>query len=235
MKILLAALIAALLASTALAEANLTFSVAGVDPTGGTYTGTVIVEELPKEGVGSGDSFKVTWNTGGDPVVGVGVVDGRNRNVLAIGYVFNGAPGSAVMLVDDSGASASGLWAVAGATGTGTEVWTAVAAGAAAPAAAPAADGTITYDGAVECAAATAFVVGNLRVTPGSDTAKIDTYDKANSAWIIKVGELGKDKKMSERIADIRAVQAVYAADADGMGKAVPIADRCVATAPPIR
>jgi hypothetical protein len=226
---LLTLTVAVLLSGTALAE-TMTYTVAGTDARGGTYGGTVTLEELPKEGVGEGDRFRVTWNTGGAPVVGVGVVDGSNRHALAVAYVFDGQPGVSIMI--ENAGTLSGLWAVEGSVGTGTEVWTPADSGA--PAAPAPAAGAVTYESAVQCAAATSFVVGNLRVTPGSDAAKIETYDKANSAWIIKVGELGKDKPMRQRIDDIQAVQAAFAADADGMGKALPIADQCVATAPAI-
>jgi hypothetical protein len=236
MKLLTSAALAAILCATAFADDVMNFSLTGVGPDGGTYEGTVVVEELPKEGVGKGDRFQVTWNTGGAPVVGVGVVDGANRNVLAIGYTYNGAAGAAVMLVSNDGKSATGLWAVEGTRGTGTETWT--LAGAAADSATPApasTGGAITYERAVECAAATSYTVGMMRMTPGAfDQAKVDAYDKANSAWIIKLGEVGKDKKMSERIKDTQARQDLFMADPDGLAKATVIADDCVATAPPI-
>ena len=118
----------------------------------------------------------------------------------------------------------------------GTETWTPISSTDVPP---PAGDPAvtevaITYERAVECAAATSFMVGTLRTTPGSDQAKIDAYDKANSAWIMKLGDVGKDKKMSERIADIKAKQATYASDPNGVATATSVADACVASAPPM-
>lgn len=223
--------LAAFLVSSAAADADvMVFRVEGKDPGGNAYTGKVTVTEMPKAGVGEGDSFKVVWETGGTPLTGIGVVENANRKLLSIGYVYEGQPGVAVMVEGDG--SAAGVWTVIGLNGLGTETWTPMDAATAEPAAAPA--GAITYERAVECAAATSFVVGTLRATPGADQAKIDAYDKANSAWIIKLGEVGKDKKMTERIADIKARQGVIAADPDALAKATPIADDCVATAPPI-
>lgn len=228
-----AILVAALLSSTALADDILTFSVAGKSPAGDPYTATVTLEELPHQGVGQGDQFKVTWDFNGSKLEGVGVVAGENRKVLAIGYILDGKPGVSVML--EANDAAEGVWASKTSNGMGTEVWTPIsAAGGTSDGGSTGTEAAITYDRAVECAAATSFMVGTLRTTPGSDQAKIDAYDKANSAWIMKLGDVGKDKSMDQRIRDIQAKQAAYASDPNGVVTATPVADACVATAPPI-
>lgn len=233
MRSLKTVLVAALLSSTALADDVMTFSVAGKSPAGDPYTATVTLEELPHQGVGQGDQFKVTWDFNGTKLEGVGVVAGENRKVLAIGYILDGQPGVSVML--EANDAAEGVWASKTSNGMGTEVWTPIKAADSAPdGGSTGTEAAITYDRAVECAAATSFMVGTLRTTPGSDQAKIDAYDKANSAWIMKLGDVGKDKKMSERIADIKAKQATYANDPNGVATATPVADACVASAPPI-
>jgi len=227
-------LAAALLSSTAMADDINKFSVAGQSPGGEPYTATVTREERPKQDVGQGDQFKVTWDFNGSTLEGVGIVSGDNRKVLAIGYILDGQPGVAVMVEADG--TATGVWASKTSGGMGTETWTPISSTDVPPPAGEAAKAevAISYERAVECAAATSFMVGTLRTTPGSDQARIDAYDKANSAWIMKLGEVGKDKKMSERIADIKAKQAVYAADPNGIATAAPVADACVTTAPPI-
>ena len=178
-----------------------------------------LVDELSEES----DAFKVVWDFYGSKLEGVGVVAGSNRKVLAIGYILDGQPGVSVMT--EAGESAEGVWVTKTSNGIGTETWTQVKGGGQA-------DGAVTYERAVECAAATSFLVGTLRATPGADTARIDAYDKANSAWIIKLGDVGADKPMDQRISDIQAKQAVYAADANGVAVATPVADACVASAP---
>lgn len=218
------ALMAVLAAGAALADTDImTFAVAGKSPGGQPYTATVTLEEMPQQGVGQGDAFKVVWDFNGSKLEGVGVVAGSNRKVLAIGYILDGQPGVSVMT--EAGESAEGVWVTKTSNGIGAETWTQVKGGGQA-------DGAVTYERAVECAAATSFLVGTLRATPGADTARIDAYDKANSAWIIKLGDVGADKPMDQRISDIQAKQAVYAADANGVAVATPVADACVASAP---
>ncbi len=232
MRLLVTTAAAALLCLSAAAD-TMTFSVAGKSPAGDPYTATVTLEELPHQGVGQGDTFKVVWDFNGTKLEGVGVVAGENRKVLAIGYILDGQPGVSVML--EANDAAEGVWASKTSNGMGTEVWRPMkAADTGSPDGSPGTEVAITYERAVECAAATSFLVGTLRTTPGSDPAKTDAYDKANSAWIIKLGEVGADKSMDQRIGDIQAKQAAYASDPNGLATATPVADACVATAPPI-
>ncbi len=228
MRILATAILSLALGGLASASDTDTFAVQGTDPDGSAYTGTVTLTELHLDRQIAGDVFDVVWDVGGQKIVGVGIVDGANRNVLAVAYDFQGAPGVAIMTQD--GETAKGVWYVKGAPGAGTEIWT-PRENPEPPAAAAI---EITYDRAVTCAAATSFVTGMLRATPGADAAAIQAYDAANSAWIVKLGEVGKDKAMSARIADIRARQQEWAADPDGLAKATPVADDCVMSAPPM-
>jgi hypothetical protein len=121
MKFSITAVCAAVLLTAAHAETR-TFDVAGQDSEGGYYTGTVKVEELPGGGKGGADSFRVTWNTGGGPVVGIGVIESTNPKVMSVGYILNGEAGVAHMIQTRTGAS--GVWAIDGGDGTGFETWT---------------------------------------------------------------------------------------------------------------
>ncbi|MFO1236820.1 MAG: hypothetical protein U1F24_07355 [Alphaproteobacteria bacterium] len=231
MRNLIAAILAVSFAGAAAADDTEAFSVQGTAPDGSPYSGSVTLTELHFDRPFEGDAFDVVWTIGGETIQGVGIVDGANRDVLAISYVYAGAPGVSIMTHADG--VAKGVWYVKGTPGAGTEVWTPAdnpePPGAAAPAATE-----ITYERAVACSAATSFVTGTLRATPGADPEAIKKYDAANSAWIVKLGEVGKDKPMSTRIADVKAKQQEWAADPDGMAKATALADECVASAPPM-
>ena len=228
MRMVSAAVLAAFLMVPAMASDTDTFNVQGTGPDGSTYTATVTVTELHPSGKVAGDVFDVVWDFNGSKIQGVGMVDPANRNLLTVSYVLNGLPGLSIMT--QQGGSVTGVWYVQGAPGTGTETWT--PASAAAPQSGSSTE--ITYERAVICSAATSYVTGMLRSTAGADAAKIDAYDKANSAWVIKLGEVGASVDMNKRIDDIQAKQGEWANDPDGLAKATPIADECVATAPPM-
>lgn len=235
MRILCVAAIAVALSGVTAASDTDTFTVSGTNPDGAPYTGTVTLTEVDAPGKVDGDVFNVVWTIGADIVEGIGIVSKDDRKTLALSYPAN--EGAGVMIITQTDAGMSGVWFIKGMSAVGTETWTPAASDAAAATSPPptATPGDITYDRAVECAAATSFVLGTLRVTPGADAAKIDAYDKANSAWIMKLGDIAPaDKTMSKRIADIKAKQQTWSDDPDGMTKATPIADDCVATAPPI-
>ncbi|BCW89473.1 hypothetical protein sos41_26370 [Alphaproteobacteria bacterium SO-S41] len=222
---------AVLLAAAAFAADSQTFDVKGKGPNGDAYTGKVTLTEVKPGGTVASDVIDVVWDFNGSKTQGVGLVDPNNKKNLIVSYIMEGVPGLAIMTEQDN--KASGVWYVQGAPGTGTEEWTPVAGTDAAPAA-PAEAGAITYERAITCAAVTSYVTGMLRSTPGADAAKIDAYDKANSAWTMKLSDVGADKTMDQRIDDIRAKQGEWANDPDGMAKATPVADDCVATAPPM-
>ena len=221
---------ALLIATAAFAADSQTFDVKGKGPNGDAYTGKVTLTEVKPTGTVASDVIDVVWDFNGSKIDAVGMVDPNNKKNLIVSYVMNGVPGLAIMTEQDN--KASGIWYIKGAPGTGTEEWTPVS-GTAAPAGA-AETGAITYDRAITCAAVTSYVTGMLRATPGADAAKIGAYDKANSAWTMKLSDVGADKTMDQRIADIRAKQGEWANDPDGLAKATPVADDCVATAPPM-
>lgn len=99
--------------------------------------------------------------------------------------------------------------------------------------AAPAARADEAYDHAAECAAVTAVMLSNLRAAAEPDTARIDLYDAANSVWIGRLAELAPDRDPGDRMGDVIAHQRPYNDDPDGAAKAAPIAEACVADAPP--
>jgi len=103
----------------------------------------------------------------------------------------------------------------------------------AALAAAPAASADEAYDHAAQCAAVTAVMLSNLRAAPEPDTAKIELYDAANSAWIGKLAELAPDSDPGDRMGDVIAHQRPYNDDPDGAAKAAPVAEACVAEIKP--
>ncbi len=116
--------LAALWAGPALASGTTTFTIEGANPDGSAYGGTVTVTESPAAGVGKGERFIVVWNTGGDPVAGIGVVPEGDGKVLSIAYSVGGHPGIAVMTRGDG--KVSGVWTIDDAAGLGTEIWTPV-------------------------------------------------------------------------------------------------------------
>lgn len=230
MRLLRMIAMAAVLSAPALAADSETYSVDGAGPDGSKYSGSVTLTELHPTGKVDGDVFTVEWTIGSEVTKGVGVLS-DDRKTLSVTYPSGDTVGLSTMIQTDTGAT--GIWFIKGMTGFGTEVWTKSKTEAATtePVPPPPA-GAATYDHAVECAAATSYVVGMLRSTPGSDAAKIDAYDKANSAWIMKLSDFPEGKDLNKNIDAIQAKQQVYANDPDGMAKATPVADDCVATAP---
>lgn len=221
------------------ASAADTFSVDGTNVDGAKYTGTVTLTEVQTGGKVDGDVFTVEYTVGTDVTKGIGILDPA-RKTLAVTYPSGDSVGVVTMVQTPTGAS--GIWFIQGMEGNGSEVWTKTAATSAAtppepaPTASPPAAGAgeITYERAIECAAATSYVTGMLRATPGADQAQITKYDNANSAWTIKLSDYDAKADMNKRIEDIQAKQQVWANDSDGMSKAQPIADDCVAHAPPV-
>ena len=117
-------LLAALMTGGAAASNVMHFTVDGKNPDGTAYKGTVSVTELPASGVGQGDRFTVIWDTGDGKVTGIGAVASGDRKTLAVAIVYDGAPG--IVLMVEEGGSASGVWAMQGGPGMGTETWTAL-------------------------------------------------------------------------------------------------------------
>ena len=99
--------------STASAEAltlATTYDVAGINPDGSKYTGTLSVKLL------SDTTFAVNWNIDGTIYKGFGM---RRGDVLSATYTIDGDPGLVMYQVDGNGLD--GSWAIRGKDGVGTE------------------------------------------------------------------------------------------------------------------
>jgi hypothetical protein len=86
--------------------------VAGTNPSGSSYAGTVSVQK-------TGDTYKVTWSIGGTQYNGTAIGD---DDFLAVSYTSGGNTGLALFGAD--GDEWKGIWTYAGGTKVGTEVWT---------------------------------------------------------------------------------------------------------------
>jgi hypothetical protein len=98
--------------TAALADPVGKYDVAGTNPSGSTYSGTVRVQK-------TGDTYKVTWNIGGTQYNGTAI---GNDEFLAVSYVSGSNTGLA--LFGEQGDEWKGIWTYAGGTKVGTEVWT---------------------------------------------------------------------------------------------------------------
>ena len=101
-----------LTATTALADPAGKYDVAGTNPSGSTYSGTVSVQK-------TGDTYKVTWNIGGTQYNGTAI---GNDEFVAVSYVSGSNTGLALFGADGDGWK--GIWTYAGGTKVGTEAWT---------------------------------------------------------------------------------------------------------------
>jgi len=88
------------------------YAVEGSNPGGGArYTGTVTVEP-------TGDTFRVTWDVGGQTFVGTGI--GTSEG-LAVSYRSGSNTGLAIY--SPKGNNWEGVWTYAGGRTVGGEVW----------------------------------------------------------------------------------------------------------------
>jgi hypothetical protein len=101
-----------LAATTALADPVGKYDVAGTNPGGSTYSGSVRVQK-------TGDTYKVTWTIAGTQYIGTAIGDDE---FLAVSYVSGSNTGLA--LLSEQGDEWKGIWTYAGGTKIGTEVWT---------------------------------------------------------------------------------------------------------------
>jgi hypothetical protein len=109
----IAGCVAVVLAGTAaLADPVGRYDVAGTNPSGSTYSGTVTVQK-------TGETYKVTWKIGGTQYIGTAI---GNDEFLAVSYVSGSDTGLA--LFGEQGDEWKGIWTYAGGTKVGTEVWT---------------------------------------------------------------------------------------------------------------
>jgi hypothetical protein len=98
--------------TTALADPAGRYDVAGTNPGGSTYSGTVSVQQ-------TGETYKVTWTIGGTQFNGTAL---GNDEFLAVSYVSGGSSGLALFSAQRG--EWKGIWTFAGGTKIGTEVWT---------------------------------------------------------------------------------------------------------------
>jgi hypothetical protein len=112
----LAALVAALVLSSSLALAGDPvgrYSVVGTNPGNkAPYSGTVRVER-------TGETFRVTWNIGGQSFVGTGI---GNDKGFAVSYRSGSQTGLA--MYGANGNNWDGVWTYTGGQDIGGEVWT---------------------------------------------------------------------------------------------------------------
>ena len=109
----IAGCVAVVLAGTAaLADPAGRYDVAGTNPSGSTYSGSVTVQK-------TGDTYKVTWTIGGTRYNGTALGDDK---FLAVSYTSGGDTGLALFGAD--GDEWKGVWTYAGGTKIGAEAWT---------------------------------------------------------------------------------------------------------------
>jgi hypothetical protein len=107
-------LAAATAATPAIAETlhlHSSYAVAGTNPNGSKYAGTADIKVV------SDATFTIQWRIGGSTINGFGM---RMNDALSATYMLNGQPGLVIYEVSKDG-TLSGLWAIRGQDGNGTE------------------------------------------------------------------------------------------------------------------
>jgi len=87
------------------------YDAVGTNPDGSKYTGTATVEVI------SDATFTINWTIAGTVYKGFGM---RMNDALSATYMIDGQPGLIIYKVDGNG-RLSGLWAIRGKDGNGTE------------------------------------------------------------------------------------------------------------------
>lgn len=96
----------------ALADAEGTYELSGVNPGNGSkYSGMVVVQR-------TGDTFQVTWTVNGQQIIGIGI---GKSDYLAVSYRSGNTIGLAVYTESSDGWI--GIWAPAGGRELGSETW----------------------------------------------------------------------------------------------------------------
>lgn len=113
---LMAAAVAACLASPALAQRAGSYAVDGQSPDGQRYDGTAALEQT------GGNTWRVTWNAGGGVARGVAILIPEGP-LFVVGYAMERDIGVAVYAVQPDG-SLRGTWTQGGGGGMGTETLT---------------------------------------------------------------------------------------------------------------
>lgn len=101
-----------LLSLPAFAQMTGQYKVEGKNPDGSTYSGTASVEK-------TGDTYKVTWNLGGDRFIGTGI---GSPEAIAIGYKSGSDVG--VALLGKEGDDYFVVWTYLNGRKLGGEKWT---------------------------------------------------------------------------------------------------------------
>ena len=112
----IAASLAALLASPAMAQRQGSYSVAGQTPGGQRYDGTVMLEPA------GGNTWRVTWNAGGGTARGIAILIPQGP-LLVVGYTAERETGVAVYAVQPDG-TLRGTWTQGSGGAIGTEILT---------------------------------------------------------------------------------------------------------------
>ena len=108
---LLAGGLSAALGAPAQAQRNGTYEVAGTNPDGSTYSGSLLVQQVGLA------SWRVRWTVGQAQIEGYGMSVGQ---VFSIGFVLGERPGMSIFEVAADG-SMSGQWTLVGSSAIGTE------------------------------------------------------------------------------------------------------------------
>ena len=90
------------------------YKAVGKNADGSSYTGTVAVKVI------SDTTFSIEWKSGGSLTKGFGM---RLNDVLSATYMLNGQPGLVIYKVQSDG-SLTGIWAIKGESGNGSETLT---------------------------------------------------------------------------------------------------------------
>jgi len=90
------------------------YKAVGKNGDGSSYTGTVAVKII------SDTTFSIEWKLGDSVIKGFGM---RMNDTLSATYMLNGQPGLIIYKVQADG-SLSGIWAIKGESGNGSEVLT---------------------------------------------------------------------------------------------------------------
>jgi len=90
------------------------YKAVGKNGDGSDYTGTVSVKVI------SDTTFSIEWKIGGSVTKGFGM---RMNDTLSATYMLNGQPGLIIYKVQNDG-SMSGIWAIRGLSGNGSETLT---------------------------------------------------------------------------------------------------------------
>jgi hypothetical protein len=114
MKVVMTAAVAAaltLFSSAAMAQMTGQYKVSGQNPDGSTYKGAAKVEK-------TGDTYKVSWNVGGEVFIGTGI---GSPEAIAVAYRSGSQTG--IALIGKEGENYGVVWTYLNGRQLGTEKW----------------------------------------------------------------------------------------------------------------